>query len=452
MTIELLARLFITEGNKFYDERMIPEALAFYSIAIQIQPDCYDAYIRRADLKIALQNNLSAIDDCNLAINIKPAVAKGYFVRGLATAEDHRTVEAITEFSASIDRNERDADALYNRGYLKYISNDHEGAIEDFNLALQIKPSLKNNYWEKSIELNRRIDRLNDKVNEFSALFNADPVDYMPCSRLITLETIAAVNRFLDHQINNNFKLADAYYFKGIVNLNFGEIRNAIDHFSQSIIHNPLLEFAHFSRGSAIIEILRIEKRVKDHYQKVKKGFNDTPEIQQDHFGHPEIAIEDFNFLIERHPDDPELFFYRGEAYYEIKDFTAAINDFTSSLNFSPNNLAAIGSRGNAKFQLNDLEGALEDYTLALEIDPHDTLTLESRAGVRTELENWVGALEDYSVLIDNHPDEEEWYIQRGIIYQTKGDLIRAKEDYKRALKINPENLLARRRLGMLST
>jgi Flp pilus assembly protein TadD len=55
----------------------------------------------------------------------------------------------------------------------------------------------------------------------------------------------------------------------------------------------------------------------------------------------------------------------------------------------------------------------------------------------------------DYTRAIKNNPNDAETYCNRGIAYWTKRDKSRAREDWKKALEIDPNNESARKYLAL---
>lgn len=73
-------------------------------------------------------------------------------------------------------------------------------------------------------------------------------------------------------------------------------------------------------------------------------------------------------------PENKELIYNIGNAYYRLEDFEAARNHYKMASEAEDKALKskALYNLGNASFRMGDLPGAIENYTRALKIDPED--------------------------------------------------------------------------------
>ncbi|QNI77565.1 TPR repeat family protein [Synechococcus sp. MVIR-18-1] len=69
-------------------------------------------------------------------------MATQYFNQGVEKYEVGNYQGAIADWNKAIEINPQDALAYYNRGLAKYDSGDHQGAIVDYNKAININPHL----------------------------------------------------------------------------------------------------------------------------------------------------------------------------------------------------------------------------------------------------------------------------------------------------------------------
>lgn len=101
----------------------------------------------------------------------------------------------------------------------------------------------------------------------------------------------------------------------------------------------------------------------------------DTPEsvIEQAHAaeeaGDRERALVIYSEAIPNHPDNPDLYYFRGRCLFMVDRHAEAITDLTAALRIQPAFLSAFMFRALARYATGDHRGAIEDYTEALKFD-----------------------------------------------------------------------------------
>ncbi len=101
--------------------------------------------------------------------------------------------------------------------------------------------------------------------------------------------------------------------------------------------------------------------------EQAKKFLSDGKEkIYKSEF---KAAIADFDKAIELQPDLYEAYYFRGNAYLNLRKFETAIKDYDMTIEFRPDYVDAYVNRGNAKFWLyNDQSKGCEDWLKAEEL------------------------------------------------------------------------------------
>ncbi len=91
-------------------------------------------------ITITLLSILILICYTTLPINAQNS-AEEYFISGVGKLASGDYQGAINDFNKAIEINPKDADAYYNRGFAKAKLGDYRKAIEDFNKAIEINPN-----------------------------------------------------------------------------------------------------------------------------------------------------------------------------------------------------------------------------------------------------------------------------------------------------------------------
>lgn len=92
-------------------------------------------------------------------------------------------------------------------------------------------------------------------------------------------------------------------------------------------------------------------------------------------------GAEDYETALKRYideqledPDNPQIYYNIGNAYYRMGDYENALQHYSKALSCDDKHLKekAFYNRGNTNFRLGKLEDALKDYEKAVELDPED--------------------------------------------------------------------------------
>ncbi|MFN6559077.1 MAG: tetratricopeptide repeat protein [Nostoc sp. ChiSLP01] len=153
-------------------------------------------------------------------------------------------------------------------------------------------------------------------------------------------------------------------------------------------------------------------------------------------------AIAYYNRALRLNPNNPDAYFQRGVASYQLQNYKAAFKDFEQTVRLSPNNALAYVNRGLARDALGDTEGALSDYNQALERNPssNDAWIYYNRGVVYYDQKDYQAAIRDYTQAIKINSDlvcTVCAYFHRGLARYELGAYQGAIEDYTEALQRN---------------
>uniref|UniRef100_Q07IV2 Peptidase C14, caspase catalytic subunit p20 n=1 Tax=Rhodopseudomonas palustris (strain BisA53) TaxID=316055 RepID=Q07IV2_RHOP5 len=187
--------------------------------------------------------------------------------------------------------------------------------------------------------------------------------------------------------------------------------------------------------------------------------------------GEYDIAIADFDDALRLGGASGIVYHNRGNAFRRKGDYARAIADYDSAIRLSPTEAHAWENRGASKQALGDLDGALADINQAIRLAPALPSPLISRAVIWRAKRDFDRAVIDSSEAIrlaKLRPPEKVLtppnsvlilaHVQRGIAYEVKGDLARARDDYAASAAVTASDVgskanqaTAKVRLALLS-
>lgn len=217
---------------------------------------------------------------------------------------DSPSSPSLTETPA----NQMSAQELDARGDNKYNNEDYQGAIEDYNLAIQMEPDYAEAYYDRAWAKKDLGDN-QGAITDYNLAIQLQP-DY-----------------------------ANSYRGRGVAKANLGDNQGAITDYDQAIKLNPDNPSVYKSRGDA--------KQNLEDYQG---------------------AITDYDQTIKLRPGDSSVYLSRGIAKKILGDYQGAIADYDQVIKLRPSAANAYYNRGNSKRDLGDTQGAITDYQKAAEL------------------------------------------------------------------------------------
>jgi len=86
--------------------------------------------------------------------------------------------------------------------------------------------------------------------------------------------------------------------------------------------------------------------------------------------GQYNIAIENYNKVIELDPKYVDAYYRRGNVYFSKGQYDLAIRDYNKAIEIDPQDACAYYDRGKVHVMKCQSEAAIADYSKAIEIDP----------------------------------------------------------------------------------
>ncbi len=218
----------------------------------------------------------------------------------------------ITLFDDVVKKYPESPVAFKTRAFFKNELKDYDGALQDFNMALQLNPNIneclasrgkilidKKQYQAALADLNKSLTMDTTAAD----VFNNRGMAYQGMN-----DTAAALRDF-NKAIKKDPKMQSAYNNRCILRAIMGNISGAIEDADKAILLNPKESNSYCNRAN-------IKTLIKDY-----RG-----------------AINDYNAALQLKPDDNQLFFNRGMARLNTSDTSGACEDWNSALNLGDQN------------------------------------------------------------------------------------------------------------------
>jgi tetratricopeptide (TPR) repeat protein len=183
-------------------------------------------------------------------------------------------------------------------------------------------------------------------------------------------------------------------------------------------------------------------------YNKLAKNYYERGQIFYESMEYSS-SIENYSKALEVNPKDPEnykIYFDRGRAYFKDRQYENAIYDYTRALELTPqgdkkSRFLILESRGYSYLLNQQYDASISDYSDALRLMPtHEYVRFiyMNRAWDYFNKKEYDLAINDFTKSISIDETLASSFYGRGQSWYLKGDLQRAMQDAKEALRLNP--------------
>jgi tetratricopeptide (TPR) repeat protein len=212
-------------------------------------------------------------------------------------------------------------------------------------------------------------------------------------------------------------QFAEAYLNLGLVREEQRRHEDAIASFQKALKLKPALRGANLFLGVAEFRSNRLDAAI----QSLKK----------------ETTIS---------PKDPNAWMWLGVVQLEKGDGPSAAAALDKAAELAPDNVDILYHRGRAHLLVSN-----QSYAKMFEADPKSWRVRQLLAEADASAERHIDAIAEYELAIKLAPNEPRLHEDLGTQYRLAGKLPEAKRAYLRELEIDPENVTARYKLGVLA-
>lgn len=223
-----------------------------YELELRNDPENYLLMIRTALAEFYVHNYGNAIKLCTRAIQANPNGQWPFFIRGNAYAMINDLNQSLKDYY-SFEKIDNDFPVLYlNRGIVNVNMNNRYQAMEDFNMALKLRPDLDEAKYFKGKMLGEN-GKYDEAIKLLTEVLSNDPGDLGSLihrglySKKIN-NYIEALSDY-DVVIKNETGIAKAYHNRGNLRVMIKDFNGAMEDFNEAISVDENLSITYFNRG-----------------------------------------------------------------------------------------------------------------------------------------------------------------------------------------------------------
>lgn len=229
-------------------------AIENLNIVIKLRPNLPEPYFYRGMAKHYIDDFRGAKADYDKALEIKPFYPEAYMYRGMANYELKDFKEALNDYSKALEYKSDDQAIYNNRGITKAAMEDIDGAIADYSKAIDLDPLVANTYLNRSSAKQMKND-FDGAINDCNSAIKIRPhfasAYLMRGIAKFEKQDYASALKDYDLCIRLDPKMAQAYVNRGIVKHKLDDAQGAIPDYDMAIKLDPDIAVAWLNRGIA---------------------------------------------------------------------------------------------------------------------------------------------------------------------------------------------------------
>jgi tetratricopeptide (TPR) repeat protein len=344
--------------------------------------------------------------------------ADDYIALGVQKYKKQDIQGALADYNRAIQLNPNSAVAYNYRGLLKKNKlQDIQSALADYNRAIQLDPNFALTYSNRGFLKEDKLQDIQGALADYNRAMQLNPnfaLAYnnrglLKANKLRDIQgALADYNRAI--QLDPN--LALTYSNRGVLKENkLQDIQGALADYNRAIQLNPNFAGAYGWRGKlkytrlndrsgAIVDIQQAAKLFQQqgntqYYQQAidylkKIESNNSSPISNDSSNANSTYSQ-----IATSPNNAEHYYSQGDKKADASNYREAIIDFDRAISLNSQYVRAYVGRGRSKYELKDYPGAIFDYKQAISIDPQYASAYFNLALVKAKSNDLKGAISD---------------------------------------------------------
>jgi len=374
--------------------------------------------------------------------------------------------EAVKDYDKAIKKDNKNSDFFLGRGKCYDKLGDYSKTMRDYTSAIDLD---NNNLqaWKLRAALYASKGDYIKALGDYKISTTINKTDTAVFFKMFDLHSLTGNLSSAEEDLNKVIaidpKIASAYYKRGLLFSRRENIPHALDDFSTAIKADPGYSAAFYQRGLCNVKLRRISQAGEDFANARKSGLDEpslknvstiakqyyTEGVDQFTKHAMDSSLHLFNTAILIDPYVAEYRFKRGEYYFLVKDYAAAMSNYTDAIQLKENYYDAWYKRGCTKFNQRNYEQAIPDLEMAIRINPKIPDTYKILADAYSRAGRYAQAIQQYDLAIQIAKtnkvvlDESlltDLYNNQGESYFNTMDYRRAVEALKNAVRYSKNN------------
>lgn len=162
------------------------------------------------------------------------------------------------------------------------------------------------------------------------------------------------------------------------------------------------------------------------------------------------LALKDFNSAIEAFPEYAKAYNNRGLLLHQLGHSKEAIKDFNRAIALHPSMGVSYHNRANAFLSAGAEKPAFDDYGKAISLLSDKSPAHLARGQIHWKHLRHYAALRELNLSLEKNKNQALAYFNRGLVYKSLGNRVKAIQDIAKATSLSPKNLEYKKQLAII--
>jgi protein O-GlcNAc transferase len=243
------------------------QAVAYYDLALKLQPRWPEALANRGVALQALGRLEEALESYDQALAVRPAFALAHSNRGNALCSLGRLQQALMSYEQALLLQPDYPEALQNRGTALHALGRYSEALESFDRVLAIRPDMTDALLGRGstlTALQRPVEALESCIRALAMRPNHADTLNMLGNALCALNRLDAALAIYEQAIAINSGLAGSFYNRGNVLQALGRHEQSLESYERALALKPGFAEALNNRANALLTLRRNREAAED--------------------------------------------------------------------------------------------------------------------------------------------------------------------------------------------
>jgi tetratricopeptide (TPR) repeat protein len=461
--------------------------------ALDLNPKLWEAYHQCGDIYARLEQNKLAISNFKRAIDANPKYADTQFQLALIYEKENMSGLAVKHLEEAIRLDPEAGRFYFAYGRVYMRQTKFKNAMQQFQRALDkdpnnpdihlhlaecckemYRPDLALHCYEKAVELDPnsfkavselgsialQMGEVDKAIGSFNRAIELNPADPYVHYNLAQTYQRKGDNKSSEKHFTQSFELnpkdAFAAYNLGLVREELGNLQGAVDAYkkavelkSQDLQYQLRLAKACLAINNQVDAITALRAANRQNPNDLETNFLLADVMMKS--GQLDEAISMYRRVTELNPDSVDAHFRLADAFTRLEMFDYAFESYQQALRLNSKHVESLEGMGRLYLrQRNKPTIAVDFFQQALEIDPTNAQAIASLGEAYVALNQPDRALQFFERKLEENREKPDFLAKYAEALALSGQSLKAITELRRALQLDPENLLIRRTLGRL--
>ncbi|RXW19033.1 hypothetical protein EST38_g6833 [Candolleomyces aberdarensis] len=409
------AAAFKTKGNAAYTKRDFTEAADFYTKAIQVTPKPEPVFFsNRAACYVNFTppDHEHVVKDCDEALKLDPHYVKALNRRAVGLEGLGRNEEALRDYTAAtiLDKFQNATTAQAVERVLKSIATDKAAELLKDRQTRLPSHTFISAYFAAFRPRPSLVLPESPSTGDETLKLSLDALEAADYPHALTL-----VNEAITQGITWDAGKAEAFNLRGTFKFLVGDIDGSKSDLQTAINIAP-------TSTQSLVKIASVH-------------------MEQ---GDPTKAFECFDEAIKQNPNDPDIYYHRGQVLFIMSDFDKAAENYQKSTELDDNFVFSHIQLAVAQYKSGNIANSMATFRRTLKAFPQRSEPQNYYGELLLDQQRFSDAVEKFDKAIEIEKAKQSpnvlALVNKGLaLFQWKQDISAAEQCCNEALEIDPE-------------